>query len=67
METVFLSRLQFGLTTMFHILFPVLTIGLAVYLVVIELLWLKTKRGGYSIYTFEGNAWKNPKNYNNQA
>jgi cytochrome bd ubiquinol oxidase subunit I len=43
MDTVLLSRIQFGLTTAFHIIFPTLTIGLAVFLVAIEGLWLKTK------------------------
>jgi cytochrome bd ubiquinol oxidase subunit I len=38
----FLSRLQFAVTAMFHILFPVLTIGLSLYLVVVEALWLWT-------------------------
>ncbi len=47
MDAVFLSRLQFAVTTMFHILFPVLTIGLALYLVVVELLWLMTKQEVY--------------------
>lgn len=41
-DPLFLSRVQFALTTAFHILFPPLTIGLAVYLVVVEWLWLKT-------------------------
>ena len=53
MDVVFLSRLQFALTTMFHILFPVLTIGLAIYLVVIEFLWLLTKSEiYYRMYRF---------------
>jgi cytochrome bd ubiquinol oxidase subunit I len=43
MDAVFLSRVQFGFTTIFHITFPVLTIGLAVYLVFVEFLWLRTK------------------------
>lgn len=47
MDPVTLSRLQFAITTMFHILFPVLTIGLAVYLVLVELLWLWTKQEVY--------------------
>jgi cytochrome d ubiquinol oxidase subunit I len=47
MDVVTLSRLQFGLTTAFHIIFPTLTIGLAVYLVITELLWLRTKREIY--------------------
>lgn len=40
MDLVLLSRIQFGLTTAFHIVFPALTIGLALFLVIIELLWL---------------------------
>ncbi|MDX9786075.1 MAG: cytochrome ubiquinol oxidase subunit I [Desulfobacterales bacterium] len=47
MDVLFLSRLQFGLTTAFHILFPTLTIGLAVYLVIVEFLWLRTKKEIY--------------------
>jgi cytochrome bd ubiquinol oxidase subunit I len=47
MNTVLLSRIQFGLTTSFHILFPTLTIGLAIYLVVVEFLWLKTREEMY--------------------
>jgi cytochrome d ubiquinol oxidase subunit I len=41
-DPVFLSRLQFAFTTAFHITFPTLTIGLGLYLVVVEWLWLKT-------------------------
>jgi cytochrome d ubiquinol oxidase subunit I len=47
MDTLFLSRIQFAVTTMFHILFPALTIGLALYLVIIEFLWLKTQQEIY--------------------
>jgi len=46
-EPLFLSRLQFAVTIMFHILFPTLTIGLGFYLVVVETLWLVT---GQEIY-----------------
>ena len=42
MDAVLLSRLQFAFTLSFHILFPTLTIGLAVFLAVVEGLWLKT-------------------------
>lgn len=42
MDAVTLSRLQFGFTLSFHILFPTLTIGLAVFLAVLEGLWLKS-------------------------
>lgn len=53
MDAVFLSRIQFAVTTMFHILFPVLTIGLALYLVVLEFLWLMTKQEAYyRLYRF---------------
>ena len=53
MDALFLSRIQFAVTTMFHILFPVLTIGLSFYLVVIEFLWLKTRQElFYRIYRF---------------
>jgi cytochrome bd ubiquinol oxidase subunit I len=53
MDTLLLSRIQFAVTTMFHILFPVLTIGLALYLVVVELLWLITKQElYYRMYRF---------------
>jgi cytochrome bd ubiquinol oxidase subunit I len=39
---VILSRLQFAITTLFHILWPVLTIGLSLFLLVTESLWLRT-------------------------
>ncbi len=53
MDTVLLSRIQFGVTTLFHILFPTLTIGLSVYLVVIEFLWLRTREElYYRMYRF---------------
>ncbi len=47
MDTVLLSRIQFGVTTLFHILFPTLTIGLSFYLVVVESLWIITKKELY--------------------
>lgn len=46
-DPVFLSRLQFALTTAFHIIFPPLTIGLGIFLVVVEALWLKTRNVTY--------------------
>jgi cytochrome d ubiquinol oxidase subunit I len=53
MDTVLLSRIQFGVTTLFHILFPTLTIGLSFYLVVVELLWMITKKElYYRIYRY---------------
>ncbi len=41
-DPTFLSRIQFGFTISFHIIFPSLTIGLASWLAVVEGLWLKT-------------------------
>ncbi|MDD3178800.1 MAG: cytochrome ubiquinol oxidase subunit I [Opitutaceae bacterium] len=47
MSVEFLARLQFALTISFHYLFPPLSIGLGVLLVVIEGLWLKTRNPLY--------------------
>jgi len=47
MEQIILSRIQFAFTAMFHILWPVLTIGLSLFLVLVEALWLKTKKEIY--------------------
>ena len=38
-----LARIQFGFTISFHIIFPAITIGLAAYLFVLEVCWLRTK------------------------
>jgi cytochrome d ubiquinol oxidase subunit I len=46
-DTVSLSRLQFALTAIFHMLWPVLTTGMGIYLVIIESLWLKTRNLDY--------------------
>jgi len=46
-DTVSLSRIQFALTAIFHMLWPVLTTGMAIYLVVMEGLWLKTRNLDY--------------------
>jgi cytochrome bd ubiquinol oxidase subunit I len=46
-NTVALSRMQFALTAIFHMLWPILTTGMAIYLVIIEGLWLKTKKPEY--------------------
>lgn len=40
---ILLSRIQFAVTIMFHILFPTLTIGLGLFIVITEALWLVTK------------------------
>jgi cytochrome bd ubiquinol oxidase subunit I len=53
MDLLLLSRIQFAVTTMFHILFPVLTIGLSLYLLIVEILWLVLKREvDYRLFRF---------------
>ncbi|MBN1446339.1 MAG: cytochrome ubiquinol oxidase subunit I [Bacteroidetes bacterium] len=47
LDVLFLSRFQFGLTIMFHYLFPPLSIGLGVIMVVTEGTYLKTKNKQY--------------------
>ncbi|MCG9890031.1 MAG: cytochrome ubiquinol oxidase subunit I [Thermosynechococcaceae cyanobacterium MS004] len=46
-NTVALSRMQFALTAIFHMLWPVLTTGMSIYLVIVEGLWLKTRNPDY--------------------
>ncbi|NEO31676.1 MAG: cytochrome ubiquinol oxidase subunit I [Symploca sp. SIO3C6] len=46
-DSVVLSRMQFALTAIFHMLWPVLTTGMAIYLVIVEGLWLKTRNSDY--------------------
>jgi cytochrome d ubiquinol oxidase subunit I len=47
MDVLWLSRLQFALTIAFHYLYPPLSIGLGILLVVVESLWLKTRNPLY--------------------
>ncbi|MEJ2725996.1 MAG: cytochrome ubiquinol oxidase subunit I [Deltaproteobacteria bacterium] len=47
LDHAIISRFQFALTAMFHILWPVLTIGLSLYIVLMEGLWLRTKKECY--------------------
>jgi cytochrome d ubiquinol oxidase subunit I len=42
LDAVMLSRIQFAITIGFHILFPTLTIGLASFLLIVEVQWLRT-------------------------
>ncbi len=42
-DVVWLSRLQFALTIMFHYLFPPLSIGLGIVLVYLDGMWLRTR------------------------
>jgi cytochrome d ubiquinol oxidase subunit I len=46
-NTVVLSRMQFALTAIFHMLWPILTTGMGIYLVIVEGLWLKTRNCDY--------------------
>ena len=43
LDVVLLSRIQFALTIMFHYLFPPLTIGLGLFVVIVEGVWIFTK------------------------
>lgn len=47
-SAVDISRAQFALTTIFHMIWPLLTIGLAVLIVVFEIMWLSTKDDSYA-------------------
>ncbi len=47
LDTVLLSRIQFALTAMFHILWPAATIGLSLFLVFLEARWVWTKNEDY--------------------
>jgi cytochrome d ubiquinol oxidase subunit I len=47
LDVVFLSRVQFALTIMFHYLFPPLTIGMGVVLIYLEGMYLRTKEPIY--------------------
>jgi hypothetical protein len=48
---IVLSRLQFALTTMFHIIWAATSVGLSALLVVMEGLWLKTGDDAYYHHT----------------
>ncbi len=47
MDPLFLSRVQFAVTTAFHMLWPLLSIGLSFMMVILEIAWLKTKNDVY--------------------
>ena len=42
LDPLILARLQFAFTVSFHIVFPTLSIGLALFLVIVEASWLRT-------------------------
>ena len=48
LDPLMLSRIQFAFTISFHILFPSFTIGLAAWLLVLEIIWLKTGKAIYA-------------------
>jgi len=53
LDPTILARVQFAFTVSFHIIFPTISIGLAMFLAIIEGLWLKTKDQLYlQIYRF---------------
>ncbi len=43
MDVEILSRIQFAFTVSFHYIFPTLSIGLGVFLVIVQVFWLKTR------------------------
>ena len=47
MDVLLLSRIQFGLTIAFHYIFPPMSIGLSIILIVMEGMYLKTKNELY--------------------
>jgi hypothetical protein len=42
LDPLLLARMQFAFTVSFHIIFPTISIGLALFLAIVEGLWLKT-------------------------
>jgi cytochrome d ubiquinol oxidase subunit I len=52
--TLDLSRLQFALTAVFHILWPILTISLSAFVFLVEVLWLRT---GEIVYYQHARYW----------
>lgn len=47
MDVVMLSRIQFAMTSIFHFMYPPLSIGIGLYLLLIEGIYLKTKSARY--------------------
>lgn len=47
MDAQILSRIQFGFTIGFHIIFPTINIGLAIFLVLLEGMWVTTRQEVY--------------------
>ncbi len=47
MDVEILSRIQFAFTIAFHYIYPTFSIGLGMFLVIVQLFWLKTRRPIY--------------------
>ncbi|ABC27592.1 Cytochrome bd-type quinol oxidase, subunit 1 [Hahella chejuensis KCTC 2396] len=56
-DPALLSRFQFAFTISYHIIFPTITIGLSLYLALMEGLWLKTRR---QVYLQQARFWQKP-------
>ena len=53
LTTEILSRAQFAFTIGFHIIWPTVNIGLGLFLLIMEIMWLKTNNKVYlSLYKF---------------
>lgn len=46
-EALDLSRVQFAMTAIFHILWPILTISLSAFIFIVEALWARTSDVAY--------------------
>src|SRR6201996_6529776 len=46
-DPVFIARLQFAFTVIFHIIFPTFTIGLSAYIATLMVMWIRTGRRRY--------------------
>src|SRR3954465_4517535 len=49
LDPVFVARLQFAFTIIFHIIFPTFTIGLSAYIATLCVMWMRTGRERYRL------------------
>jgi cytochrome d ubiquinol oxidase subunit I len=49
LDPVFIARLQFAFTIIFHIIFPTFTIGLSAYIATLCVMWMRTGRERYRV------------------
>jgi cytochrome d ubiquinol oxidase subunit I len=49
LDPVFVARLQFAFTIIFHIIFPTFTIGLSAYIATLCVMWMRTGRERYRV------------------